>query len=343
MSKIADLNCPICKSPKPVNGLPCISCSNCGFEYAFVRYLAGDRSRKKYRAVLKNTKQQYFLKMIDSLSNSNRFTLTSDSVAYISKNSNILYVIKNDSSIEKETDVLQFSASERNRAILFNNGRVKADGDNSYGQCDVHELNDIVFILCAPNCLYAVNKKREVSVVGAVLDSSVSKWKNIKRLSCGSYHVLGLTTESTVKIAGSMLDDSIVEVVSNWTNVRSVSASTDCSVALFYDGTVAFAGRKNDPRNDVDSWKKIVSVSVDSSYVIGITEDGEIKLAGACKPFLDMGRSSAKNWKNVLAVTCSRSGIAAVLSDGTLRIVGNFSGNAEIISDIWMKNIKIDF
>jgi hypothetical protein len=112
-------------------------------------------------------------------------------------------------------------------------------------------------------------------------------------------------------------------------------------VALFQDGTVGFAGRKDDPRNNVKDWKKIVSVSVDSSYVIGITEDGEIRLAGSCKSFLDMGRSSAKDWKNVVAVTCSRSGIAAILQDGTLKIAGNFSGDINEVCETWKKNVEI--
>ncbi len=70
-------------------------------------------------------------------------------------------------------------------------------------------------------------------------------------------------------------------------------------------------------------------------------EDGEIKQAGSCKVFLDMGRSAAKDWKNVIAVTCSRSGIAAITEDGALKIAGNFSGDIDKICEVWEKQVKL--
>jgi alpha-tubulin suppressor-like RCC1 family protein len=325
----------------PIEGLNAISCEKCNFEYAFIRYFAGDQSRRLFQEKLKTAKHNYLLSVIEHNSDTNRFTLMGDSVAFVSEKDKTLSIIKGDRSIEKSSGILQCSASERNRAILHDDGKISVEGDNSYGQCDTQELKDIEYVLCAPNCVYAVNKAGDVAVVGAVLDHDLKKWKNIKTLACGSYHVLGLTKDNTVKIAGDMIDNSVIETVSGWKNVKSVAAATDCAVALFQDGTVGFAGRKDDPRNNVKDWKKIVSVSVDSSYVIGITEDGEIRLAGSCKSFLDMGRSSAKDWKNVVAVTCSRSGIAAILQDGTLKIAGNFSGDINEVCETWKKNVEI--
>ena len=92
--------------------------------------------------------------------------------------------------------------------------------------------------------------------------------------------ILGLTYDKTVKIAGDCIDDEIVKKVSNWKNVKSIATSTDCSLALFEDGTVSFAGRASDPRSHIEDWRNIVAINADSSYVIGITEDGGIKMAG---------------------------------------------------------------
>ncbi len=341
MKSAVDINCPICKTVIPIDGPNVVACGKCSFEYAFIRYLSGDNSRKLFQEKINTAKRKYSLSLIERNNNSNRFTLTGDSVAYISADTNILSIIKDDNNIESISGVLQYSASERNTAILYENGKVGVQGDNSYGQCSTEELKDIVCVLCAPNCVYAVNKEGQVLIVGAVIDNKIKEWKSIKALACGSFHVLGLSRDGTVMIAGDMLDNNMIETVSNWKNVKSIAAATDCGVALFKDGTVGFAGRKNDSRNEVGSWKKIVSVCVDSSYVIGITEDGEIKQAGSCKVFLDMGRSAAKDWKNVIAVTCSRSGIAAVLADGTLKIAGNFSGDIDKICEIWEKQVEL--
>ncbi len=337
MNTAVEMRCPICKTDLKKNGLTVISCGKCNFEYALIRYIAGDNSRKLFQEKIESAKRKYLLSAIEQNNAPSRFILTGDSVAYISDN-NILSIIKSDNSVESISGVLQYSASERNSAILYENGKLSVKGDNSYGQCDVQGEKDIVYVLCAPNCVYTVNKAGDITVTGAVLDNSIKNWKNIKSLVCGSYHVMGLTKDNSVMIAGDMLDSSMIDVVSKWKNVRSIAAATDCGIALFKDGTVGFAGRKDDPRKDVGSWRNIVSVSVDSSYVVGITDKGEVKLSGSCKAFLDMGRSSAKDWKNVVAVTCSRSGIAAILEDGILKIAGNFSGNIEEICKVWKDN-----
>ena len=341
MNSAVDMNCPICKTVIPIDGPNVVACGKCSFEYAFIRYISGDNSRKLFQDKINTAKRKYSLSLIERNNNQNRFTLTGDSVAYISADTNTLSIFKGDKNIESISGVAQYSASERNTAILFEDGKVSVQGDNSYGQCSTEELNDIVCILCAPNCVYAVNRDGQVSIVGAVIDNKIKKWKNIMTLACGSFHVLGLSMDGTVKIAGDMLDNNMIETVSHWKNVKSIAAATDCGVALFKDGTVGFAGRKNDSRNEVESWKKIVSVSVDSSYVIGITEDRKIKMAGSCKAFLDMGRSAAKNWKNVIAVTCGRSGIAAITDDGNLKIAGNFSGNIDEVSEVWAEHVEI--
>lgn len=341
MNSEVDMKCPICKTVIPIDRLNVVACAKCNFQYAFIRYLAGDESRKIFRKKIETAKSNYLLSMIEQNNVPNRFALTGDSVVYISTNTNTIIIIKDDDNVERISGVLQYSASERNAAFLHNGGNISVEGDNSYGQCDIQKLRDITHILCAPNCLYAVNKAGEVSIVGAVIDNNIKKWKNIKTLACGSFHILGLTKDNTVMIAGDMLDNNMIKTVSNWRNVKSIAAATDCGVALFQDGTVGFAGRKNDARNEVKSWERIVSVSVDSSYVVGITEEGEIRLAGLCRAFLDMGRLAAKDWKNVIAVTCSRSGIAAILEDGTLKIAGNFLGDIDRICRAWEKYVEI--
>ena len=139
----------------------------------------------------------------------------------------------------------------------------------------------------------------------------------------------------------TMLDDFVVSEVEKWKDVRSIAAATDCCLALRRDGTVLFAGRKNDTRNAVDKWEEIISIAVDSSYVVGLTKKGKVKLAGNSKSFLDMGRSEAANWTDVLAISCSRSGIGAINKDGEVLLSGTMVGHIENIKKIWNEKVTI--
>lgn len=332
--------CPICdnRTNSSVDGVACLKC---GFEYAYVDFFSSKKSLELWRKKLDEKKKQMLDDKSERFSKNDCFILSGNTVSFISLDEKKLSIFGEESLFEEKKNVLQYSRSERNSAILFDNGKMEVHGDNSYGQCNIDGNISAISILCGANSTYAVSKNGEVLIFGVIIDEKIKTWKNISVLACGSFHLLGLTKDKKVKIAGEMIEKSVIDKVSGWKNVKSICAATDCSIALFEDGSVSFAGRQNDPRSEAESWKNIVSIKADSSYVVGLTKDGTIKLAGSCKAYLDMGRSTAANWTNVIAITCSRSGIAAIFRDGTLKIVGNFSGNVEEIYKEWKKHIKI--
>ncbi len=90
----------------------------------------------------------------------------------------------------------------------------------------------------------------------------------------------------------------------------------------------------------MDGWKDIVAIEADSAYAVGLTKDGQVRMAGYCKPFLDMGRSDAANWKNIMAIACSNSGIAAIGTDRTLRLAGNLVGDCDELMSSWNAQVK---
>lgn len=338
--QITENVCPVCKSKRNEDNFSKISCDECHFEYAFIRYTAGKKSLQVLRDKIKLEKEKYKITRIEKYSVGNSFVLTGDTVAFISTGNNVLHIINGDGDHESTNNVAQYSANDRNRVILYCDGTIKVTGDNTYGQCNSNGLEKISFVRVAPNCVYTINENGYVKIIGKELSPNIREWKDIKFIACGSYHILGLTYDKTVKIAGDCIDDEIVKKVSNWKNVKSIATSTDCSLALFEDGTVSFAGRASDPRSHIEDWRNIVAINADSSYVIGITEDGGIKMAGDCKKYLDMGRSSAKTWSNIVAVTCSSSGIAGINDEGKLFVVGNFSGDFDSITKTWEENIE---
>lgn len=332
--------CPVCNNEPSLEETSGVICKKCGFEIAFVRSFAGQISKDLWLDKVKKAKNQRKLNHLSEFALGNYFVLTNDSVSFLSSQEKKITIIYANGKVKEEKNVIQYSANERNSAWLYENGTVLVTGDNSYGQCNATGLENIAHVLVAPNCIYAIEQRGSIQIVGAVIDPKIKTWKNITAISCGAFHVVGLTKEGTVTIAGEMIDESIIKQVSQWKNVKTITASTDCSVALFQDGTVAFAGRQNDPRREAQQWTDMISIKADSSYVVGLTKNGEIKLAGYCKPFLDMGRSSAKEWKGIIAITCSRSGIAAITEHGELLVVGAFSGDLKKVNQLWNNNIK---
>lgn len=334
-----DLKCPICnvKNQKASLG---VNCENCGFDYSFINTFANKTSYDLWQKKIVAHKNKLIQDIRIKLCSSNRFILGSDYVAYISDD-NRMNVI-NEYGESELCNVIQFSYSERNKAVLEKGGIIRPEGDNTYGQLNKIETYRAKHVLCAPSCIYIVNQSEQVDIFGVVIDPEIKKWEHITMLVCGSFHVLGLTRDHTVRVAGEMMQKSIIEKVSSWKNVKSICASTDCSIALHNDGTVSFAGRPNDPRSKVEEWKDIIDIKADTSYVVGLKSNGSIQLAGTCKDFLDMGRSSAVDWKDVIAITCSKTGIAAIFSDGSLRIVGGFIGDLETIYKKWNEYVKFN-
>lgn len=332
--------CPVCGGRRANSAPLNCACAACGFEAAYVEYFAGEESRKLWEQRVEAAKRRRLAEKAARFWKDARFVLESGSVSLMAAKGAELVTLYGNETMETEKNVLQYDAAERNSAILYMNGTVKVRGDNSYGQCGTKGLSGIAYVMSAPNCTYAVDKNGFVHAAGAAVARDVHRWENVKSMACGTYHILALRNDGRVYIGGEMLDREVSAKVAGWTDVKAVSAATDCSVALFGDGTVSFAGRKNDPRAACEEWTGIASIQADSSYVVGLTKDGEVRLAGSCKPILDMGRSSAREWKDVAAISCGRSGIGAVAVDGSLLVKGNFVGNLEWVKGAWKKKYE---
>lgn len=105
---------------------------------------------------------------------------------------------------------------------LKEDGHVVAVGDNSYGQCEVDD------------------------------------WENISAVSAGDYHTVGLKSNGTVVTTQSEREfpDSYKEI-SSWENIVAVSAGYGFTLGLKSDGTVVAAGYDRQGQIDVDTWNNI--------------------------------------------------------------------------------------
>lgn len=313
--------CPVCGGESQ-NDSP--RCEICGFPYAFIKNFIGGESKSQWHATVQMEKRAQIKNMQNVCEKKKNFTLSENAVSYVSPCDGMQKITTVRGGSCSACAVRLYSASARHEVTLFMDGTLQATGENTYGQCDVGDLRNIVSVTAAPNATYAIDSGGNLKVRGLVSEPSVKNWSSLTSIACGSYHIVGLTKEGRVLIAGDMLDENVKKKVLSWKNAVSVAAAMEATLCLHQNGTVSFAGRETDPRREAENWKNIVSVAADSVYAFGLTSEGKILMAGRSKnELLDMGRRGAADWRDVIAIACSRSGIGALLADGTVRIAGN--------------------
>lgn len=161
----------------------------------------------------------------------------------------------------------------------------------------------------------------------------------MQSLACGTRHVVGLTTGGTVRLAG-ILPAGAAEAIASWQNVTQLTAARDWRSGCCTGWHGIFCRQANDPRKEAEQWQNILSVACDSAYVYGLTQDGNLLLAGSCKAFLDKGRSEAAQWTDLMELACNTAGVGAVDAAGQLHFAGTMTGDVERVLSVWRENLK---
>ena len=132
----------------------------------------------------------------------------------------------------------QISAGYDHTVGLKEDETVIATGNNSFGQCDV------------------------------------SDWEDIVAASAGNNHTVGLKKDGTVFAVGYYENDECA--VSDWKDIVAVSAGNNHTVGLKKDGTVVAVGNNNSGQCDVSDWKDMVAISAGVSHTVGLKNDGTV-------------------------------------------------------------------
>ena len=132
----------------------------------------------------------------------------------------------------------------------------------------------------------------------------ISSWRDIKAISVGRNHTIGLKRDNTVvstkfsKRTDNDTDYGQCEV-SEWKDIIAVSAGWDHTVGLKSDGLVVAIGNNEDGQCEVSDWSDIVAVSAGSSYTIGLKADGTVVAVGNnCSD-----QCEVSDWKDIVAIS----------------------------------------
>lgn len=123
---------------------------------------------------------------------------------------------------------------------LTNDGRVFAQGDNKYGECNV------------------------------------SGWRNIVDIAAGPRRIIGLTSAGRAVYAGE--DEEEFQVLGTWTDLVAVACGGQFAAGLKADGTVVTCGRRD--CINTSGWRDIVAITCGTAYVAGLQADGTVVVEG---------------------------------------------------------------
>lgn len=162
----------------------------------------------------------------------------------------------------------------------------------------------------------------------------ISGWKDIKAISLGRYHTIGLKKDNTVvSTKFSKLFDSDKEPyrgqceVSGWRDIVAVSTFWDHTVGLKSDGSVVAVGNNEYGQCEVSDWRNIVAVGAGGSYTIGLKADGTVVAVGNNHS----NQCEVSDWKDIVAISAGSSHPVGLKSDGTVVAAGdNYNGESEV-------------
>lgn len=322
------IKCPVCGKEKKQISLSEFDCEYCGFNNAFVKQFASEKSYKIWRESVSEAVQNLIRKRRGMLSDSHCLRVGNGTIAFLESEKNKIYIALSSGKVQIEDDAVEFDSSERNYAVVYKNGKVKVFGnDNEFGQKNTETWTDINYVLTVPNCTYGVTHKGTIVYAGSSADTSILKWSNVRTLKSYEDVVVGVLNDGSIVLPENLPMNTELKSAEKWVNIKDVALFRDGIVGLKNDGTVSFLGKQDDPKKECTSWQNIIAIETDNTYIYGLSKDGKILIAGSCKKILDKGRKDSTLWNNVMLISCNKAGIGAVDEEGKFLFAGTISGD----------------
>lgn len=333
------IKCPVCGQERTRESSG-YDCDGCGFQNAFVRYFVRKEGYEKWLSSVKKARKEWGDNKREETASSGHFWVADHSVAFLDDNSRQMYIVLGSGRVQTEPHAVEFSASERNYAVLYGDGTVKVFGeDNEFGQKNTETWKEIRHILAGANCTYGITERGEVVYAGSLADCAILKWTDLSRLKAAGHSIVGIHTDGRVSIAGSPAGERETDMICSRWDLTDIAIARDCIWGLTKDGKIIFAGKPEDPRREAENWKDVIALAADNAYVYGLTREGRLHIAGKCKAFLDRGRSLADRWENLTCISCNQAGIGAVSESGEFLFAGTITGDFSRMQSLWKDQI----
>jgi alpha-tubulin suppressor-like RCC1 family protein len=260
----------------------------------------------------------------------------------------------------KSTRKHRIAAGNNHTVGLNADGTVVAVGDNSNGQCNVSEWQDIISVAAGSDFTAAL------TLTGTVLSTNddwkmLADWHDVIELEAGGDFIAALRSDGKVLLSGK--DGYVPEEFKyalRWNDVVMLAVSSNSVSGLRKDGRVLTLGAYSDITQDwryvqaiyasphtitcikqngvVQStnmsaskmpWDAVFRVAAGSSHTLGITSKGKVFADGS----LNYGERNITDWQDIIDIAAGPAFSVGLKADGTLLAVGNNSSGQCNISD----------
>ena len=162
----------------------------------------------------------------------------------------------------------------------------------------------------------------------------MSAWSNIKAISAGRRHTIGLKKDNTVISTGLDTPKSHDKEpyhgqceVSSWKDIIAVSTFWDHTVGLKSDGSVVAVGDNEDGQCEVSDWKDIIAIDAGASHTVGLKADGTVVAVGSNVD----GECDVSEWADIVAIGASCRRTVGLKADGTVVAAGyDIAGECDV-------------
>ena len=220
--------------------------------------------------------------------------------------------------VQDWTDIVAVSAGNFHTVGLKADGTVVATGLGGNGECDVSGWTDIVAISAGNDHTVGLKANGTVVAVGEERDDfralQVSEWTDITAIAAGYFDTFGVKADGSVVATNTI--DSMAETVSNWTNVKDISAHMH-AIALANDGNVFSAGGGRYGEGSATEWKNIISIYAGSFHTVAINEIGSVGFVG-----INGGKCNFDGWSEIIAISSAGDHTIGLRADGSVIATG---------------------
>ena len=205
---------------------------------------------------------------------------TGRSAAFVTDDGEVLYGTGLIYTPVSPLKAVSVASGDLHTVILLSNGSVVALGDNSYGQCDLPEINNAVMVAAGKNHTVVLTADGRLIAVGdnTYGQCSLPEVSSPVFVCAGDEFTVILGEDGRLTACGN--NSSGQCLVSSFENVVSVSAGKIHCVALTSNGKALAAGSTLLGMSGVESWSNLVSLQAGGTFTLGLTASGEYLLTG---------------------------------------------------------------
>lgn len=145
-------------------------------------------------------------------------------------------------------------------------------------------------------------------------------------VSQGGEIIMGLRTNGTVNIIGS-LNDEAIEWVKTQSNIVDIACNTSALAVLDNTGSVKMKNLFTYGHlTQSPDWDNIAAIDCGAFHVVGLKNDGTVVAYGDNSK----GQCSVNGWNNVSKIYANENFTIAIKKDGTIYAAGEISNYSDI-------------